>query len=241
MTGESEPTTVGRALDRAAGLYSRFAELRAVTKSIPIIGRTLDTVLGERVDVIKGERFLEWIELLRDIVRELDEQKVDHAFLDSDEFLALFTRTAKEAADCWEREKLATLAQFLANSATTPSGPGYRERTLAIIASLCVGHLTILRYAAEHTKPPEFSYLHSDEPYFPTGASPLIVPTDLIAKIAPNEQVGLVQDLASRGLLLKAGSFPAGDRQFAPGYVITEQGLEVIAMIRESGSGKGAP
>jgi hypothetical protein len=229
-------TTVNAAIDRAlekATLLYENVPIQFAVKSIPVIGPGLEAIFDGRLEQAREQRLRDWLRLVHGCMKALDEEKVDKAFLESEEFLALFMRTAKEASECIEKEKLSVFAQFLANGAVTTAGPGYRERTLAIISSLCMGHLMILRYAAETTTPPQHWDVSDGEPYFPLGTSVLVAPEERL-EIAANEQVGFFQDLLGRHLLMRAGVVPNGDRRLAPGCVITDQGLEVVAMIRSS-------
>jgi hypothetical protein len=217
---------IDRAMDRAAFLYEK-----APIQALPWIGSGLEAVLGERLDLLKATRFHEWLRLLHGCLKALDQEKVDKTFLESEEFLAPFMRTAKEASDCWETEKLSVFAQFLANSLMVKgSYPGYRERTLAVVAGLCIGHVVVLRE------------VERDQ------ASLFRAPVGLVVAIKnmrQHEILGFANDLDLRGLVcvdhMHTGEVRDGSPAGTPAYRLTELGREILKFIRSDAKGTRSP
>lgn len=83
--------------------------LRSAILSVPIIGSYMDVGYTESIQAIKEKIFINSLE-------ELDEKKVDKAYLNSLEFLNLLVRTYKMALDEIEMDKIIFFSKLIKNS-----------------------------------------------------------------------------------------------------------------------------
>jgi hypothetical protein len=201
---------VVEAAEKASSSFPRvFVALRTLLQQIPILGSFVDGLLSGRLDARREAKMLRLLEYLKEKLEAIDQAGLDREFLESDEFTILLAHTMREASDAYEDEKLKVFASFLRNSLAGPFAPGYRERTLALIASLNMGHLEILR-TIHRGLGGDRAW---DELQTAVAASDVIraqaqrssgipLPLEiLLPRLSEDEQIAFGSDLHSKGLL----------------------------------------
>jgi hypothetical protein len=136
-----EPLHPTRAIER----YSESPVFRALVTAIPYLGGSIDALFGQWGAEIAQRRFRVLLEELAKETARLDASKVDKAFLDSEEFVDLFTRAAREAARSRHREKVRLFARILAGRACVDwSGSTDAEEILDVLAGLSLRQISIM-------------------------------------------------------------------------------------------------
>src|SRR5689334_8003413 len=72
--------------------YSQSTPLRSVVAAIPLIGSPIDAFLETRGQDIAARRIARVIEEINNQVEAIDKSKVDHEYLDSEEFYNIVWR-----------------------------------------------------------------------------------------------------------------------------------------------------
>ncbi len=89
--------------------------IQAGLSLIPYVGGSLATYFGE----IRGQRIVDrmnkYFKYFTQSLQELDENKIDHAYLGSEEFAELFVQGAEQAAKSTTDKKIRRFANILAN------------------------------------------------------------------------------------------------------------------------------
>ncbi len=96
--------------------YSDSTTLRAGVNAIPYVGGTLDILLSSGIQKKSEERFLNFLSELENQLKELDDNKLNYAYLESEEFYDLFIQVSNLAVRTRLQEKIRVYANILISS-----------------------------------------------------------------------------------------------------------------------------
>src|SRR5438552_4668447 len=91
---------------RVAEVYSELDEVRALIQLIPIFGSPIDTLIAGRGAQLIRRRIEALIDEVRARADRLEKEKVDHSFVESEEFDDLVMRAFRAASATRDREKI---------------------------------------------------------------------------------------------------------------------------------------
>lgn len=140
--------------DRAVEIYSSTGWLWAGVQLIPFgIGGAIDVLVTTRGAALVERRLTAFIEELRGAAERLGEEKVDRAFLDTEEWDDLVIRAMRSAADTRDREKIRLYAALLVGAAATDRDRDVDlESLLSAIAELSPLEIRLARSIYEMQK-----------------------------------------------------------------------------------------
>lgn len=123
---------------------------------IPFLGSAITSALDTRSFQIYEKNSRQFADEVKVLVDELDETKIDKAFLGSDEFVSLLTEILARNARTYEKEKISLYARVFVNATTIEkSATTFKEGFVRIIDELSATHVTIL--ALIHEKSVKFT------------------------------------------------------------------------------------
>ena len=123
---------------------------------IPFLGSAITSALDTRSFQIYENNSKQFADEVKILVDELDETKIDKAFLGSDEFVSLLTEILARNARTYEKEKISLYAKVFVNATTTEkSATTFKEGFVRIIDELSATHVFIL--ALIHEKSVKFT------------------------------------------------------------------------------------
>src|ERR1700730_16401768 len=118
--------------------------LNALIASIPLAGGALSSILAGRAQRRMQERVTDVFEAFKERVEQMQEDKIDQKFFESDEFLTLFTLTLEQTQTTHDKAKLNMLATGLANSASSDFiSESRKELFLRILRDLAPEHVSV--------------------------------------------------------------------------------------------------
>lgn len=106
--------------------------VQAALNLIPHVGGFLATYFGEIRSRRIEERMKRYFWYFGRRLEEMDQSKIDFAYLHSEEFAELFVKGAEQAARSATEEKIKRFANILANNAAL--NPEYRDRTESVMS-----------------------------------------------------------------------------------------------------------
>jgi len=90
-------------IEKAVEAYSNQTLIRAAIVAIPYVGSSIDTLICGKATKIQTERILKSISSLQQELSKANEAKMDHHYIDSEEFyddlISYFNNAAKEKSD----------------------------------------------------------------------------------------------------------------------------------------------
>lgn len=132
--------------DRAAAIYEQTGWLRAAVALVPSLGSSIDAIITTRAQNLARQRIEAFLSELQAASSRLDAEKLDRAYLESEEWSDLVLRAFRAAADTRDREKSQLYAALLADAATTDRIPEIDyEAALSSIAELSVQEVALAR------------------------------------------------------------------------------------------------
>src|ERR1700722_17600688 len=128
-----------------AGCDGGNEAMSALIASIPYAGSAINSILSGRAQRQMHERVTDVFEAFKESVEQMQEEKIDKGFFESDEFLTLFTLMLEQIQTTHDKTKLKMLATGLANSANTDfaSNSG-KELFIRILRDLAPEHVSLL-------------------------------------------------------------------------------------------------
>ena len=145
MSSEPEPEATLKALQRAEEIYAALPPLRALAVAIPFVGGSIDALLGGYASKLAEHRIHRLLAELRAMLHDVDEAKVDKAFLESEEWADLVMKAFTASARTGNEKKIRLYAAIMA--ASTVSG-GVRdpepESLLSALAELSPAQVEVL-------------------------------------------------------------------------------------------------
>lgn len=90
--------------------------IQAVISAIPYVGGFLSTYFGEIRNRCVEERMLKYFQYFSERLQEIDEQKIDHEYLKTDEFAEFFMQGAEQAARSTTDKRIRRFANILINN-----------------------------------------------------------------------------------------------------------------------------
>jgi hypothetical protein len=120
--------------------------LTALIASIPYAGSAIGSILSGRAQRQMHERAADVFEAFKQRLEQLEGQKIDKTFFESDEFLTLFTLTLEQLQTTHDKTKLKMLAVGLANSATIHfTLENRKELFFRILRDLAPEHVSMMQ------------------------------------------------------------------------------------------------
>lgn len=120
-----------------AGAQDAITTLAAVAAVVPVLGGSLSTILTGYATHEAGRRFEALLADLRDEIDKVGDEKVDQAYLNSEEFLDLLIRASRIAFDTRDAEKRRWCAALLAGALTVERSDELdHEALLRVVGSL---------------------------------------------------------------------------------------------------------
>ncbi len=147
-----------RKLAKASEIYSENAALRAAVNLVPYVGGSLDILISSRGQSIIQKRMLKFLDELKVEMSRLDEQAVNKAYLESEEWFDIVMRTLEAVAKTRNGEKVRLYAKMLSSSVSTPADLHYSsEDYLTIISELTPREIRVARvlFNQQHDRPQE--------------------------------------------------------------------------------------
>ena len=122
---------------------------------IPFLGSAISSSLDSRAFTLFEENSRKFVEEVRQLIGDLDENKLDKEFLASSEFTSLLIEILARNARVYQQEKIGYFAKvfvsFLINSESKIS---YKEGFVRIIDELDIDHIRILAFIFERSNNP---------------------------------------------------------------------------------------
>lgn len=140
---------------KASEAYVQNTWLRAAVNLIPSIGGSLDVILSSRGDIYK-KRFLELFENLKEEMCRVKENKIDRAYLESEEFSDLLVKVIEASMKTRSHDKIHLYAKFLRGAMLIQDRSKVSlEDYLAAIVELTPAELEVARaiYKQQFDKP----------------------------------------------------------------------------------------
>lgn len=100
----------------AAIAYSDISELRALVNLIPVIGSSIDVIISSEAQKVQFKRIQGTISHLTDEMRDIDEEKIDRSFLETEEFFDLLLLFFEKCMKTRHSEKIILNCKILAGS-----------------------------------------------------------------------------------------------------------------------------
>lgn len=122
---------------------------------IPFLGSAISSSLDTRAFQLFEENSRKFTEEVRQIVGNLDENKLDKEFIESPEFTSLLIGTLARNAHSYQQEKTRAYAKLFVSFLTNPgSSVSYKEGFIRIIDELDIDHIRIVAFIFERTNNP---------------------------------------------------------------------------------------
>lgn len=134
-------------ITKAAEVYAGKTVLRAAVASIPYIGGAVDIFIADRGQKIVQTRILRMIEEIKTAMSEIEKDKLNSRYLESEEFFDMLVNTFEQAAKTRSEEKIRIYAQILRGAVTTRDSKETHspETYLWVIAELTPVELEVAR------------------------------------------------------------------------------------------------
>lgn len=117
---------------------------------IPFLGTAIMSALDTRTARLYQENSERFAQEVAKRVSELDEEKLDKEYIQSDEFVSVLIEILLRNARTHEREKVALYARLFTNTVTSDlSRVPFKEGLVRIIDELSVEHVHILSYISD--------------------------------------------------------------------------------------------
>jgi len=146
------------ALAKAGERYSENVALRAAVNLIPYVGGSLDVLFVSKGQSLIQKRVMKLLDDLKVEMSKLDDQAVNKAYLESEEWFDLVTRALEASAKTRDGEKIKLYAKLLSSTVSTQPDPHYSpEDYLAILSELTPREIHVARvlYDQQNDRPGE--------------------------------------------------------------------------------------
>jgi len=135
-----------------AEAYASNPILRAAAQLIPYAGPSIDAILGTFGGNLGQRRLQALFEELRVMMSQLEEEKVDKAFIEGEEWIDLLIQAIAASIRTRSRDKIRWYAAILAGAARVDRPPDLDlEGALAVLASLSPAEVQFARYLFDHS------------------------------------------------------------------------------------------
>jgi len=126
--------------------YSENALLRVTISKIPFIGSPLDIFLTTKAQKIVNDRIMNLINELTEEMNTLEDKKIDRYYINSEEFIELFTKTIETAAKTRGKEKIKLYAKLLKGAIKFQDRKKYSpEEYLQVLSELTMKELEVAK------------------------------------------------------------------------------------------------
>ena len=174
-------------------MKSTESVLRSLLGAIPSIGTALNEAIFDLRARLKQERLEKFVEELASILQTLESDKIDVAYIQSDEFVDFLEDVLIRAAKVKAEEKRRKLAAVLAGRLQYAEGTSFDDLFLDLLISLSGTQVRILDEhlrAAEKQENSGGNAKHRQPSYY---------------NVSESEYPLLIQDLMSKGLFIFSG------------------------------------
>lgn len=122
---------------------------------IPVTGSAISSSLDTRSFQLFEENSKKFAEEIQQLLENIDENKLDKDFIESNEFTSLLIETLAYNARTHETEKVKIFAKIFAGFTTSKGAlVPYKEGFIKIVDELSVDHIKILAFIHNRTKNP---------------------------------------------------------------------------------------
>jgi len=126
--------------------YSENALLRASISAIPFIGSPFDVFLATKAQKIVNDRIMNLFNELIAEMSTLEDRMVDKDYIDSEEFIELFTKTIETASKTRSKEKIKLYAKLLKGATKFQDRKKYSpEEYLQVLSELTMKELEVAK------------------------------------------------------------------------------------------------
>lgn len=126
--------------------YSENALLRTSISSIPFIGSPFDVFLATKAQKIVNDRIMNLFNELIEEMGTLEDRMVDKDYINSEEFIELFTKTIETAAKTRSKEKIKLYAKLLKGAIKFQDRKKYSsEEYLQVLSELTMKELEVAK------------------------------------------------------------------------------------------------
>ena len=127
--------------------YCQNIDFQTAIKSLPLIGGYLDNLFTYKGSKIIQERVNKFFEMTKITLKQLQEEKIDKKYFDSDECFYIFQKIYEQIIRCNEKEKIGLFRNILINSISiNKSNVYHKERFINMVANLAIIHIQILKF-----------------------------------------------------------------------------------------------
>ena len=190
---------------------------RALFGAIPYVGTALNEAVFEHRSRIKRERFEAFMRGVADDVGKLKDSAIDHAYLQSDDFVDFFESLLQRVLRNRSAEKLARFRSLFVGQIQVPVDTDFRETFLDIITNMTEKQIEILAAHRQHGR--------FDTPYRKSE----------FYGLCSADYRFFVQDLISKGLMVD-DSMSRFDCRPLDVLEVTEMGLKFLNFVESSRS-----
>ena len=126
--------------------YCQNIDFQTAIKSLPLIGGCLDNLFAYKGSKIIQERVNKFFEETKSTLEQLQEEKIDKKYFDSDECFYIFQKIYEQIIRCDEKEKINLFRNILIHSISINKSDVYhKERFINMVANLSIMHIKILK------------------------------------------------------------------------------------------------
>ena len=133
--------------------YCQNIDFQTAIKSLPLIGGHLDNLFSYKGSKIIQERVNKFFEETKSTLEQLQEEKIDKKYFDSDECFYIFQKIYEQIIRCNEKEKISLFRNILIHSISINKSDIYhKERFINMVANLSIMHVRILKSYRDREK-----------------------------------------------------------------------------------------
>ena len=146
MEKSSTDKYISDKLNPAIEKYSENVVLRGAITLIPFIGSPLDIFLTTKAQKIVNDRIMNLFNELIEEMSTLEDGMVDKDYIDSEEFIEVFTKTIETAAKTRSKEKIKLYAKLLKGATKFQDRKKYSpEEYLQVLSELTMKELEVAK------------------------------------------------------------------------------------------------
>lgn len=144
--GKLNPKYISDKIKPAIEKYSENALLRATISEIPFIGSPLDIFLATKAQKIINDRIMSLFDELKEEMSTLEDRVVDKDYINSEEFIELFTKSIETSAKTRSKEKIKLYAKLLKGATKFQDRKKYSpEEYLQVLSELTMKELEVAK------------------------------------------------------------------------------------------------
>jgi hypothetical protein len=154
--------------------YSDNSMYRAGVSAIPYIGGALDILLSSGIQKKSQKRFQNFLNELESQLKNIDENKLNYSYLESEEFYDLFLQTSNLVVRTRLQEKIKAYSNILTSSLILEFKNNLKaEDVLNIIEGLTENDMKLIKLISEYLESGNAEKINSDKVFSSTSFSNL--------------------------------------------------------------------